>query len=91
MSAAASILRGKDWDVVSKDEWDIDMCMRWLREEVKWSEKDKVCAGEWLGKFSHPGKHVAASDAKSNLDSISEDAIDELDIALKRLKPPGTF
>ena len=48
MSDSASTLSGRDWDVVPQDKWNMDMCIRWLRDEVKWSEEDKKLAREWL-------------------------------------------
>ena len=89
MSDSASTLSGRDWDVVPQDKWNIDMCIRWLRDEVKWSEDDKKLAREWLGKYSYPGRHVTVTEVMKNLPHISVDAIDEFDIALERLKPPG--
>ena len=82
MSDSASTL-------VPQDRWNIAMCIRWLRDEVKWSEEDKKLAREWLGKHSYSGRPVRVTEVMKNLPHISVDAIDEFDIALERLKPLG--
>ena len=55
MSDSASTLSGRDWDVVPQDKWNIDMCIRWLKDEVKWSEEEISVAETWLKSEPMPG------------------------------------
>ena len=78
MSDSASTLSGRDWDVVPQDKWNIDMCIRWLRGEVKWSEEEIEAADAALERLANPGVVLRFGDISSLLNGISIGSIASL-------------
>jgi len=75
--------------VVPKNEWNLDMCIQWLRDEVAWN-KDKIEAvRSWLEDFERPGMLIEVRELKDKTPPIPVNDINKLQRALKRLQPPG--
>ena len=41
--------------MVPKDEWNLDMCIQWLQDEVAWNKDNTELVRSWL---EDPGMHI---------------------------------
>ena len=44
--------------MVPKDEWNLDMCIQWLRDEMSWNKDNIELVRSLLEDFESPGMHI---------------------------------
>lgn len=75
--------------MVPKDDWNLDMCIQWLQDEVAWNKDNIEAVRSWLEDFELPGMHIEVRELKDKTPPIPVNDINKLQIALKQLQPPG--
>ena len=75
--------------MVPKDEWNLDMCIQWLQDEVAWNKDNIEAVRSWLEKYRYPGMHIEVRELEDKAPPIPVNDINKLQIALERLQPPG--
>ena len=75
--------------MVPKNEWNLDMCIQWLQDEVAWNKDNIEAVRSWLEDFESPGMLIEVRKLEDKTPPIPVNDIDKLQRALKRLRPPG--
>ena len=75
--------------MVPKNEWNLDMCIQWLQDEVAWNKDNIEAVRSWLEDFDSPGMLIEVRKLEDKTPPIPVNDINKLQIALERLQPPG--
>ena len=77
-----------DWDVTPMEHWTHGMCVRWMRDEARWSEEESEVASEWLSGFVEPGRKLTLEKVREKI-TLSELSENSLEDFLKKYNNPG--